>query len=538
MGVTGLLRRHAGTLLALAFALSAVFVQQHRQFDPHIRWDRFSLPGFDAYAYVAMAEHPQFFTVAPWGYRVLTPWLVAALPGVGPARGFYYVTWAALAGAGVFLFLWLRRLGHGPAPALLGVLALGFSPPALDALKYPFVADPLCLLLLLAFLFAFEAGAGLGVLSLLAVLGALSKEILLLPLPLLVIAACASKRGSRAWPRAALAALPAIIVTLALRRYWVPHLPAGSQTPEWASLARAIGLIVAAWREWLPLIALGGLLPLALLGALRRRARPFLSRYGYLIVAFGALPFAASVYVGPADQPAMFFSGDIARLTLHLVPFLIALALIGLDRLWPHITAAPVPRLPAAPWQRVAAACALVLTLFPFFFLDRYRRIDLSSTRDGLVVLATTRESLRTAERLERGAHVTFTPEAYRFVPRKSEAPQMGLMRWFLREGWGFQAYYDVKDMRMQAREARILLPCLAPRDSEIVLRLAASSPEQVEALVNDRQLGTVALGASGAELRLHVPAALLFRGDNILTLRRGDDSRLGPRVLALTVGP
>jgi hypothetical protein len=536
--VKGLFRRHAGTFLALVVSLSAITVQHHLQFDPHIRYDRFQLPGFDAYAYVAMAEQPQFFTVAPWGYRVLTPWLVAALPGVGAARGFYYLTWAALVTAGVLLFLLLRRLGHGLAPALLGVAAFGFSPPVLDALKYPFVADPLCLMLLLAFLVLLESGAGLGVLSLVAVLGALTKEILLLPLPLLLVAAHFRGRGWRACWGAALAALPAILVTLELRRWWVPHLPEGDQTPQLELIVRAVGLILAAWRDWLPLIALGGLLPLALLGALCRSARPFLWRYAYVILALLALPFAASVYVGPAEQPSMFFSGDISRLTLHVTPFLIVLALVGLDRIWPHLGAVATPAPPSPAWQRVAVLLTVVVTLAPLVLLDRYRRIDLASVRDGRVVLATTRETLRTAGRLERGAALTFTPEDYRFVPGKSDAPLMGQMRWFLREGWGFQAYYDVKTMTMQADESRILLPCFTPREMQVALTLRASPPESVEALVNDRSLGSIALDETPAALLLRVPPDLLFRGDNLLTLRRSGRSPRGPQLTAMTIRP
>ncbi|MEO8501488.1 MAG: hypothetical protein ABI565_11280, partial [Vicinamibacteria bacterium] len=39
------------------------------------RYDRYVLPGFDGYAYAAMAEDPRMFTLAPWGYRILTPWI-------------------------------------------------------------------------------------------------------------------------------------------------------------------------------------------------------------------------------------------------------------------------------------------------------------------------------------------------------------------------------------------------------------------------------------------------------------------------------
>lgn len=114
----------------------------------------------------------------------------------------------------------------------------------------------------------------------------------------------------------------------------------------------------------------------------------------------------------------------------------------------------------------------------------------------------------------------------------------MGRMRWFLREGWGFQAYYDVKYMTMQAAEAGILLPCLTPRDVEIVLKLGAPSPERVEVLVNGDALAAVDLGLTDTDLVLRVPRALLFRGDNVVTLRRNGRSARGPRLLAMTIRP
>lgn len=39
------------------------------------RYDRFVLPAFDGHVYAATAEQPRLFTVAPWGYRILEPWL-------------------------------------------------------------------------------------------------------------------------------------------------------------------------------------------------------------------------------------------------------------------------------------------------------------------------------------------------------------------------------------------------------------------------------------------------------------------------------
>src|SRR5262249_38892890 len=99
---------------ALTLALVLVTAARHRD---EIRWfGRFQLPAFDAYAYVATAEQPRYFTVAPWGYRVLTPWTVHALGRVLPLRSVvqaYVVEMVAgFTLAGTLLFLFLRVLGH------------------------------------------------------------------------------------------------------------------------------------------------------------------------------------------------------------------------------------------------------------------------------------------------------------------------------------------------------------------------------------------------------------------------------------------
>ncbi len=94
--------------LAVAIAAATVAFQQERQRDPHVAYSRFQLPGFDAYVYVAMAERPSIFTVAPWGHRILVPALVHALGFRNAVRGFRLVSFAGVAASGGLLFLFLR----------------------------------------------------------------------------------------------------------------------------------------------------------------------------------------------------------------------------------------------------------------------------------------------------------------------------------------------------------------------------------------------------------------------------------------------
>ena len=93
----------------------------------HYGYDRDLLPAYDAYAYVALAEHPRVFTVTPWAYRALTPWIVSLCAG---RRGRAASTWCRVAGlllAAVLLFAFLRQLGHGAAGSLLAMVAFLFA---------------------------------------------------------------------------------------------------------------------------------------------------------------------------------------------------------------------------------------------------------------------------------------------------------------------------------------------------------------------------------------------------------------------------
>ena len=81
------LKDAAGFLLACLIGAGLVAWHHRANFDPHIVWDGFTLPGFDAHVYVAMAEEPRVFTVGPWGYRILLPSLLGAVRRVHPSAG-------------------------------------------------------------------------------------------------------------------------------------------------------------------------------------------------------------------------------------------------------------------------------------------------------------------------------------------------------------------------------------------------------------------------------------------------------------------
>jgi hypothetical protein len=462
---------------------------------------------------MAMADHPAFFTVAPWGYRILTPWLVHVLPVANAARGFRYVTLSGLAVAGALLFLFLRRLGHAPPAALLGVAAFALSPPVGEAIRNRFLAEPLGIALVLAFLVTLESGAGLAILCLLGVLAALCKEgLLALVLPL-VFLRLRDRDGTRRALRAfAIVGAPAIAVAVALPVWWTPHLRGA-----WPALEplQAASAATAAWREWAGALLLAGLTPLALIGALRPQAHPLLRGYGYLPVVTFAAALGAATFTGEGG-PGHFFAADVPRLLLYALPALIALGLVALDGVWPHLEAPPAPAAAAAPWRAAAAALAVAAAVAPFVLVDRYRRVDLRGARDGPYVLGVCRETLRTASRLDRGQAVSFDPATQSFAWGDSDPGELDRMRWFLRDGWGGLAHYGTGEIVMHEGRAELLLPVLRPRD--IVLELVTVVPggRPLGVTINGRPMGETAEADTTV---VTVPAAVLFRGDNILAL-------------------
>lgn len=447
------------------------------------------------------------------------------------------MTLAGFAVAGVLLFLFLRRLGHGEWPSLLAVALFGLSTPVAEAVKYPFLSEPVTVALEIAFLLALEAGAGLPILALLAVCGALCKDVFLALLPLVFLAARErTGSGRRALGAAAAVAGPALLLSLSLRSWWTPHLATEVPSLSLGVVLAGLKLVLGSWRAWWEDALLWGLTPVAALGALRPQARPFLRRYGYLVLLLAALPFVASVYAGDASA-VWFFSRDVPRLLLYVLPLLLPLGLMALDRIWPS-QGPPPPPWPAGRGLVFATVATAAIVVLPLVAVDRYRRVDLHGSRDGPLVLALCRETLRFAGRLERGDPASFELARRTFVPGESHPSEMSRMRWFLREGWGDRAHYGTGDAVMRAAEASILIPCLRPRDLDVVLVLEAPGGTRLRAFVNGRPLGSVAVGSERAESTVRVPAAFLFRGDNLLTLAAPAGEEPRARLAALTLRP
>lgn len=478
--------------------------------DPHVSYDRSQLPAFDAYVYVAMAEQPRFFTVAPWGHRILTPWLASAVPVRNIARAFRIVTFTALLAAGGVLFFYLRAHGHGIPAAVLGAGLFTLMPPVAECLRYVFLAEPVAVLLEVALLLALQSGAGLGPLCLIAVLGTLAKEFFVLLVPVALVV------GPRPMlPRVRTAAVlfaVALGTAFVLRWWWTPHLPAPLPAASPGTFLLALHRFHDSFPEWWASALLAGVAPLAVLGSLRAAAAPVRSVALY-VVALALIP--------PFLNPVTFFSSDVPRLLIYTLPVAIPLAVCALM--------APDSRAPRPDWSRrrgvgvTAAVLGVMAALAPLAIVDRYRRADLTGPRDGPYVLVVARETLRTARRLSRGEEVVLDPAERRYAWGDSHPSEMDRMRWFLREGWGERAHYGTSEVTMHEESASVLLPVLSPGDLTAALHVQAPRPLVVDASINGRPLRSWAVGPDSAPETIEVPGGALFRGDNLLTLSARD---------------
>lgn len=504
--------RRAVVLLAVATAALSVQWWLSRSFREG--WDSDVLPAYDAYAYVAMAEAPSFFTTAPWGYRVLTPWIVHALP-VDVVSGFEVLTFAGMLAAMVLLGTFLRRLGHDWTTATLAAAAFAFLPPAVEVVQYPYLIEPLTIALEIAFLACLAGNGSTGVLACLAVLGALSKELQVLLVPLVYFARAEADGRVLALRKTILVGLAAAAATI-LVRTWTPLPPAVFGRPPleavWAAWTRD-------WPEtWRGALVMG-LTPLALAGAFLPRTRAYLRRFGYGLAVTVLVPFAAFVNVG--DPRVIFFGKNTERLLVYAIPLLLPLALAVVDALRRRSASLPEASMPWPAWIGPAAGGLAVVTLVAAGLgLDRYRRADLRVTRDGPLLLAFCRESLAAARRLERGRVVVLDPERDYFVAGQSDPHDLRRMRWYLRDGWGPRpSSISAGPVVSQDARATVVLPCFVPDDWQVTLLVSSGSASMVRIDVNGRAVGSAAIDASPTRVAFPIPRDALFRGDNLLGL-------------------
>jgi hypothetical protein len=512
------LRGALAVLLVLGISVASVAVRHRCEAERWSKNDRHHLPGFDAFVYVAMAEAPTVFTVAPWGYRVLSPWLARAAGREGVVPGFQWLALIALSVAGPLFFAWLRLRGHAAPAAALATVAFYWTPPVGAVFFNPFMAEPIGIVLLLWLLIALERRSPGPLLALGLALGALTKDVFVLLLPGFALALVARWGGGPGARWFGLSALPALVTALSLRLAWPGPRPEGPASLSVGAVLAALDRIVGAVGEWWAPLFVSGF-PLALVGALRPRGRELLRSHGLLLATALALPFGAAVYTGDALPASQFYADDVPRLLAYALPILLCLSLAAFSARPASQREPPRPGPARRGLGVVAWGAAVAAALAPLLALDPYQREDLQGRNDGHLVLAFCRQSQAFARRLARGRLVSYEPEQRRYLRGSSDPVHMERMRWFLREGWGPAPHYGMGRAIMRDAAAAVIVPCFEPRDLAMAIRLSAPRPVGVALEMNGRSLGALEIGPDSPRNDLQVPASSLFRGDNRLRL-------------------
>jgi hypothetical protein len=183
--------------------------------------------------------------------------------------------------------------------------------------------------------------------------------------------------------------------------------------------------------------------------------------------------------------------------------------------------------------RRAAIGVTLVLMLAPLG-LDRYSRIDLSTSRDGPYVRGFVRETLRTARKLSRGETVVFDPQERKFAWGVSPPNQLWKLRFFLRSGFGPLAHYGIDEIRMQEASATLIVPVLDSRPLKLSLTVDARESAWITLLSEGARVGEVLVGPRAVQATFEIPATRLRRGDNPIELRCEKAQAARPRFLRL----
>lgn len=476
-----------------------------------------------------MAEEPRVFTVAPWGYRILLPELLGTfLPPRRIVQGFDWAARLSLIFASGLLFVYLRTLGGTIRAALVAVTLAMLTPSVDRVFANPFLVEPFALMLMLVALIAIEGRASAWLIALALILLSLTKEVWVLLLPLVFLKEWPEGGTRGAVMRTLRAGLPALWVMALVRWMWAPQ---SETTRGGADYLGALGSIASNIRVFAPEYLLGGLGLAGLIALRDERARDYLREHSPTLLTLLALPLFAAAYTGEGAATS-FFADDIARLLIYVVPFAAGLA-IHLDP--DHgegRTFGTNKRV-----ERGAVALVLAFMLAPRA-LDSYSRVDLSISRDGPYVLGFSRETLRTARKLDRGEAVTFDPAERKFAWGVSPPGELGKLRFFLRDGFGPLAHYGIHDIRMRDTRATLILPVLTPRRLQATLVMDAKESAWVTFRAGGTKIGEALVGPQPVAVTLDIAAERLFRGDNTIELQCEKAVAVSPRILRLELTP
>jgi len=467
------------------------------------RFDRFVLPAFDGHVYAAMAESPRVFTLAPWGYRILEPWIVHILPAPSAAAGFFWLNLGLLAATVCVLFAWLTRLGFSHAAAALSTSAFALSPPLRGIMDYQVLVDPLALLLAALVLHESVKPRVLVLIALFSAI-AISKEAglsFLVVTPLAFIPRHGWKRGAAL---TGLVVAPALALTLILRMSW------GNPAPSepFSILNTLMERINSSAPSVAAAATLSGLTLLAFIGLFRETSTAL--RIQGLVLWF--LTFLLLL-----SNPYQYSAFDLPRLSVYAWPALLPLALSGLGFKRSLQDSLELGRNST----RAVAGSGLVLlvVLGAVASTDSYDRAPFEPSPDPVAMLGRLRESLKAAQVLEEGGALSFDAESGRFampVTERFNLTEARQQRWFLYRGFGPDAAFGSGTPAFEG-QAEILAPLFSAQPTRLTIAFDGAPDKRVNVSVGGVSVGWALADQTAVELIL--PKAALVRGDNIMRL-------------------
>jgi hypothetical protein len=173
--------------------------------------DRHQATTGDGGFYVRMARDPGLFVDPPWGYRILMPWLAAAVPG-STRFGFDLLTVVSLALTAALLhaLLW-RTLGEDAA--WWGLVFFLVSGAVAGGLSNPYLVDPLAFVFVIGGFSLMFCHRWLWLAAALAV-GVLAKETTLFLIPVGLLIGLRCRPQARLWQLAIVVAAPVTVYLL------------------------------------------------------------------------------------------------------------------------------------------------------------------------------------------------------------------------------------------------------------------------------------------------------------------------------------
>jgi hypothetical protein len=258
--------------------------------------------------------------LAPFCWRVLTPWLANLLSraGLGVNPAFYLLTNLFLFAFLLTLFLHLRDLGHGVGLSLLGLTLAGLVQGAVRWYEYQYwMTDPLCLFLVMLGFLLVHRGRD-AALAAVSAAGMLARESYLLVLAYHVLQRLRSQgRGAGFWRALGTAALGVALLAL-VRGLIVPtNDPDPLRTMERA-VAFRLRHVLDNQVYLLSVGSLGVLFPMVLLSPRR-------------LVAWGRSRYDEAAYLALVYL-SLLMGNNTERLLAYGLPVVVPLAVVQLER--------------------------------------------------------------------------------------------------------------------------------------------------------------------------------------------------------------